>query len=47
MFALVSGPTGFLGSHLVEHLRAARHRVRALVYGPLKNGIAEGPCWPP
>jgi len=43
MFALVTGPTGFLGSHLVERLRAAGHRVRALVYGPLKNGIAAGP----
>jgi nucleoside-diphosphate-sugar epimerase len=42
MFALVTGPTGFLGSYLVERLRAAGHRVRALVYGPLKN-LAESP----
>jgi nucleoside-diphosphate-sugar epimerase len=41
MFALVTGPTGFLGSHLVERLHAAGHRVRALVFGPLKNGIGE------
>ena len=30
MLALVTGSTGFLGSHLVERLRAAGHRVRAM-----------------
>lgn len=38
MLALVTGPTGFLGSHLVERLLAAGHRVRALVYEPDKTG---------
>jgi nucleoside-diphosphate-sugar epimerase len=41
MFALVTGSTGFLGSHLVEHLRTAGHRVRALVYGPYQPGHLE------
>jgi nucleoside-diphosphate-sugar epimerase len=42
MFALVTGPTGFLGSHLVERLRIGGHRVRALVYGP-RCRLTEGP----
>jgi nucleoside-diphosphate-sugar epimerase len=37
MFAFVTGPTGFLGSHLVERLLLGGHRVRALVYGPRCN----------
>jgi nucleoside-diphosphate-sugar epimerase len=41
MFALVTGSTGFLGLHLVEHLRMAGHRVRALVYGPYQPGSLE------
>jgi nucleoside-diphosphate-sugar epimerase len=34
MRALVTGATGFLGSHLVERLRAAGYQVRALAHQP-------------
>ncbi len=39
MFALVTGSTGFLGTHLVQRLREAGHRVRALVRTPSKAGV--------
>src|SRR6266511_1401416 len=42
MFALVTGSTGFLGSHLVERLRAAGHRVRALARNPNRARFLEG-----
>lgn len=41
MLALVTGSTGFLGSHLVQRLCAAGHRVRALVRTRSKAGILE------
>src|SRR5262245_38906822 len=39
MLALVTGPTGFLGSHLVERLRLAGHRVRALIFDRPDPGV--------
>jgi nucleoside-diphosphate-sugar epimerase len=42
VIALVTGSTGFLGSHLVERLRAAGHRVRALARNLNKARILEG-----
>jgi nucleoside-diphosphate-sugar epimerase len=39
VFALVTGSTGFLGSHLVERLRAGGHRVRALARNPNKARV--------
>jgi 2-alkyl-3-oxoalkanoate reductase len=42
MKALVTGATGFVGSHLVEALRAAGHEVTALVRSPAK-AAALGP----
>ncbi len=42
MLALVTGATGFLGSHLVQRLREARHQVRALVRDPKKTQVLDG-----
>ncbi len=39
MFALVTGSSGFLGSHLVERLRATGHRVRGLIRDPRKGDL--------
>jgi nucleoside-diphosphate-sugar epimerase len=37
--ALVTGATGFVGSHLVEHLRARGDEITALVRNPSKAGL--------
>jgi nucleoside-diphosphate-sugar epimerase len=40
---LVTGATGFTGGHLVRHLRARGHQVRALVRDPARAaGLADG-----
>lgn len=43
MKALVTGATGFVGSHLVDALRARGHRITALVRSPAKAAALEGP----
>ncbi len=42
MRALVTGATGFLGSHLVQCLRAGGHAVRAMVRNPQKAHVLDG-----
>jgi nucleoside-diphosphate-sugar epimerase len=41
MKALVTGATGFVGSHLVEALRSRGHQVTALVRSPSKAAALE------
>jgi nucleoside-diphosphate-sugar epimerase len=41
MRVLVTGATGFIGSHLVERLRADGHEVAALARGPAKAAAVE------
>lgn len=39
------GGTGFVGTHLVEHLIAAGHRPRLLVRPPARSGGRDRPAW--
>ena len=46
MIALITGASGFIGSHLVETLRARRHEVRQLVRPLPPDGVfARDPIW--
>ena len=48
MKVLVSGGTGFVGSHSVKALRDAGHRVRLLVRDPrASSGRWRRSAWPP
>ena len=42
MTALVTGATGFLGSHLAERLLLAGRRVRVLARDPARAGFLRG-----
>jgi len=39
---LVTGSSGFIGTHVVRHLHAAGHRVTGLDHIPPKNPLPEG-----
>ena len=42
---LVTGASGYIGSHTVDSLLKAGHDVRVLVRSPTRAALSLGPCW--